>query len=118
MKVWMTTFFVLTVSGLTRGQTNQTNLPAPKPATPGVAQTPAQTPAEALQQSNGSLLRATASLPPDPNQAKIMNVSFFAVPEPGPRVLKKHDLVTIIVREESESKSEATTDLKKDAALE
>jgi flagellar L-ring protein precursor FlgH len=110
--------FVLVACGLVRAQTNQSNSIAQKPASPHVVQTPAQTPAEALQQSNGSLLRATTSIPPDPNQAKIMNVSFFAVPEPGPRVLKKHDLVTIIVREESESKSEATTDLKKDAALE
>jgi flagellar L-ring protein precursor FlgH len=33
-------------------------------------------------------------------------------------MLKKHDLVTIIVREESEFKSEGNTDLKKEAALE
>jgi flagellar L-ring protein precursor FlgH len=71
-----------------------------------------------MQRAGGSLLRASVGVAPDPNQAKINNVSFFAVPEPEPRVLKKHDLVTIIVREESESSSEATTDLKKDAAFE
>jgi flagellar L-ring protein precursor FlgH len=71
-----------------------------------------------MQRAGGSLLRATVSVSPDPNQATIEAVSFFAVPAPQPRTLKKHDLVTIIVREESEYKTEGNTDLKKEAALE
>jgi len=78
---------------------------------------PAVSPAEAMQRAHGSLLRATLGQAPDPNQASAANVSLFAVPEPQPRTLKKHDLVTIIVREESASKSEGTTDLKKEADL-
>src|SRR5690348_627368 len=89
--------------------------PAPPPPPPTV-QTPAPaTPAEAMDRAGGSLLRATVSMTPDPNQAKLNNVSYFAVPVPEPKTLKKHDLVTIIVREESEFKSEGTTDLKKQA---
>ena len=85
--------------------TNQPSAPPPNPA-------------EAYNRSGSSLLRATANYAPDPQQAQLHQVSFFAVPEPEPRTLKKHDLITIIVREESEFKSEGSTDLKKDAALE
>jgi flagellar L-ring protein FlgH len=115
MTRYVTTLFVLATCGLGGAQTAPTNQPAP-PA--NGTQPPAQTPGEAMQRAGGSLLRATVGVAPDPNQAKIGNVSFFAVPEPQPRTLKKHDLVTIIVREESESSSEATADLKKDAAFE
>jgi flagellar L-ring protein FlgH len=76
-----------------------------------------QNAAALLASNGGSLLRATLAAAPDPSQAKASQVSFFAVPAPEPRVLKKHDLVTIIVREESESKSEGTSDLKKQADL-
>jgi len=70
----------------------------------------------ALMRSNGgSLLRASLAAQTDPSAAKASTVSFFAVPPPVPRVLHKHDLITIIVREESEAKSEGTTDLKKQA---
>lgn len=69
----------------------------------------------ALMRSNGgSLLRASLAAQPDPSVAKASQVSFFAVPAPVPRVLKKHDLVTIIVREESEFSHEGNTDLKKE----
>ena len=47
--------------------------------------------------------------------------SFFTVPEPEPTVLRPHDLVTVIVREESSSRSAGSADLEKayeiDAAL-
>jgi flagellar L-ring protein precursor FlgH len=82
---------------------------------PSPANAPQPTPAEAMQRSGGSLLRATAVSMPDPNQAKLSAVSYFAVPEPIPRTLKKHDLVTIIVREQSEYKSNGTTDLQRNA---
>ncbi|HEY7090182.1 MAG TPA: flagellar basal body L-ring protein FlgH [Tepidisphaeraceae bacterium] len=70
-----------------------------------------------MQRSGGSLLRAAMASSPDPNQATLGHVSYLAVPDPVPRTIKQHDLVTIIVREQSEMKSEGTTDLKKNADL-
>jgi flagellar L-ring protein FlgH len=70
-----------------------------------------------MQRSNGSLLKASLAARPDPAQAPLESVSYFAVPKPEPRTLKKHDLVTIIVREESTFKAQGNTDLKKEAAL-
>jgi flagellar L-ring protein precursor FlgH len=78
----------------------------------------AQDAANLMRQTGGSLLQATMVQQPDQSQAKLSDMSFFAVPEPEPKVMRKHDLVTIIVREESEFKSEGTTDLKKQADLE
>ena len=54
---------------------------------------------------------------PIPRRAKLSDVSFFAVRAPEPHTLKKHDLVTIIIREESEITSDANKDLKKEADL-
>ncbi len=67
------------------------------------------------QRAGGSLVRATLTSPVDPQQVELKDVSFFSVPEPEPRTIKKHDLVTIIVNEESEFSSKGTTDLKKNA---
>jgi flagellar L-ring protein precursor FlgH len=67
-----------------------------------------------MSRTGGSLLKASLVAPPDPGQAKLSQVSFFAVPEKEPKTLKKHDLLTIIVREESQMDSKATTDLTKD----
>ncbi|MBC8107544.1 MAG: flagellar basal body L-ring protein FlgH [Anaerolineae bacterium] len=89
--------------------------PAPPPMTP-----PAQTAQETsylMRQTGGSLLQATMAQQADPAQAKLADMSFFAVPEPEPRTMRKHDLVTIIVREVSEYSSEGSTDLKKEADL-
>ncbi|HLL91075.1 MAG TPA: flagellar basal body L-ring protein FlgH, partial [Tepidisphaeraceae bacterium] len=44
--------------------------------------------------------------------------SFYAVPEPQPRTLKKHDLITIIVREQSAFSSDGSLDAKREASLE
>lgn len=91
--------------------------PAPTPGATGA--NPAPPPlAKAMQQSGGSLLRASMAATNDPNPARLQNTSFFAVPAPEPRTLKKHHLVTIIIREQSEFKSEGTTDLKRQADLE
>jgi flagellar L-ring protein precursor FlgH len=79
---------------------------------------PPPTPAEAYQRSGGSLLRASLASQADASQAPLASVSFFAVPEPEPRVIKKHDLVTIIVREESSFSSDGETELKKEAEFE
>lgn len=81
---------------------------APDPAVTGAA----------LQRNGGSLLRASvATAAADPTKPRPAGVSFFAVAEPQPRTIKKHDLVTIIVREESEASAKATTDLKKNADI-
>jgi flagellar L-ring protein precursor FlgH len=66
-------------------------------------------------QHGGSLLQATLSTSPDPHKAPLSAVSFVAVPEPQPKLVKKHDLVTIIIRESTEFASDGTTDLKKEA---
>jgi flagellar L-ring protein precursor FlgH len=70
-----------------------------------------------MQRTGASLLQAQLAAQPDPAQAKLEQVSFFAVPEPKPKTLKKHDLVTIIVREESDIQTKGLTDVKKNAEL-
>ncbi len=57
------------------------------------------------------------ALPPDPARAKISSISYYTVPEPVPKTLKKHDLITIIIREESTITSDGTSDLKKNADM-
>jgi flagellar L-ring protein FlgH len=68
-----------------------------------------------MQQTGSSLLKASLAIKADPSQAKLSDVSFFAVPAPEPHTLKKHDLVTIIIREESEISSESNKEFKKEA---
>lgn len=70
-----------------------------------------------MSRSGGSLLKATLAAQPDPGQAKLGQVSFFAVPEQEPKTLKKHDLITIVIREESESTSHGKNDFQKEADL-
>src|SRR6476646_8992603 len=90
---------------------------------PAPATMPAQSvydrpsPAELMQLNGGSLLRASLASAPDPAKAHIASISFFSVPEPEPKVIKKHDLLTIIIREESEMTSDGKSDLKKSADL-
>ena len=70
-----------------------------------------------MQANGGSLLKATLAAGHDPSQAPLDNVSFFAVPPADPRVIRKQDLVTIIVRQESEFTSDGKTETSKDAKL-
>lgn len=70
-----------------------------------------------MQENGGSLLKASMALQADPMRAKVSDVSYFSVPKPEPRTMKKHDQIVIIVREQSEIKSDGSTDLKKDADL-
>lgn len=49
--------------------------------------------------------------------ATVRTVSLISVEEPQPRKFQIHDLVTVIVREESSSKSENESELSKSAAL-
>jgi flagellar L-ring protein precursor FlgH len=71
-----------------------------------------------MQRSGGSLFKASLSLPPDPSRARLRDVSFIGVPEPEPRTLKKHDLVTIVVREESAFSSTGNTETKRESDIE
>ena len=94
-----------------------------RPATPQGGQAAPQgdvrqSTAALMHRNGGSLLRATLSASPDANRATLAQVSPFAVPEPQPKTIKKHDLVTIIVREESENTHEGTSDLQKSADVE
>jgi len=71
-----------------------------------------------LRSSGGSLLRATmANLPADAPTDPLEAVSFFHVPAPAPRTIAKHDLVTIIIREESTFRTQAKSDIKRDSQL-
>ena len=89
--------------------------PAPVPLTAAtVVQQPMPTPADQLRAGRGSLLRASMLNNAQPQAGQ---VGLFAVTPPEPRVLKKHDLVTIIVREESNYSSEGQTDLSKEASV-
>jgi flagellar L-ring protein precursor FlgH len=75
--------------------------------------------AEMMQQNRGSLLRASlAAQPPSVGVSSgdpMETVSYFYVPPPEPRVIEKRDLVTIIIREESQAKSTGKADLKREA---
>jgi len=92
----------------------------PDPAAPGTT--------ERYRQSGGSLLRSggpvATVVPQRPGGApasqadrRLAEVSFYAVPSPEPREIRKHELVTVIVREQSEFKSTGSTELEKDARL-
>lgn len=66
---------------------------------------------QAFQQSGGSLFHLTSTN----TETGQIEPSLFAVPKPDPKRIKKHDLLTVIVREESDSQTKATTDTKKNA---
>ncbi len=70
-----------------------------------------------MQRTGATLYEATLQAAPDSSQAKIANTSLMAVAEPEPRTVKKHDLLTIIIREDSDFSSKGTSDLKKDTTL-
>jgi flagellar L-ring protein FlgH len=73
--------------------------------------------AAVMQQTGGSLLQAQLQTRPDPSQVKPAQVSFFAVPEPEPKTLKVHDLVQVVVREQSEISSKGTNNMTRDSEL-
>src|SRR5262245_53316010 len=100
-------------SGQTPPSASGSNAPNSVPGTPPPQMTSTDRAAiasQAMQRSGGSLLRASLAAQSDAGQAQLSQVSFFNVPEPEPRTVKKHDLITIIVREESEFTAEGTTE--------
>jgi flagellar L-ring protein precursor FlgH len=106
--------------------------PADPPATAPAAQAQGHDSSQPLglvvQRNGGSLFRAETaerplSAPGDPDAGGAIRttfepgtlgaVSFFSVEEPKPKILKKHDLVTIIARESSAFTSNGSTALTK-----
>jgi flagellar L-ring protein precursor FlgH len=80
--------------------------------------------ADVMRRTNGSLMKAAylaapsgAAVTPD-GKASLAATSFYAVAEPQPRTLKKHDLITIIVREESTFSSDGSLEAKRQADIE
>jgi flagellar L-ring protein FlgH len=65
-----------------------------------------------MRETGGSLLRATVSASADAD-VPMKSASFIAVSEQQPKVLKKEDLVTVIVSEISAFSTEGTSDLQK-----
>lgn len=98
----------------------QTGRPLVEPARPGATET-AEEAAARMYMSGRSLLQAQASLQADLSMYGDTRLddraSFFAVPEPEPTIIRKHDLVTVIVREESSAKTAGKTDLSKEMSI-
>ena len=77
---------------------------------------------DAYSRAGGSLMRASrgAMAPAEGGSQvdpRIADISFFAVPPPPRRIIRQHDLITIIVKEQSEFKSDGSTKLDKKADL-
>jgi flagellar L-ring protein precursor FlgH len=85
-----------------------------RPRPTGVSQADA---AALLREHGNSLLKASLAARPDASQAQLKDVSYTAVPVPEPKVIRKHDLVTIIVREESQYSSEGSTESTRESSL-
>jgi flagellar L-ring protein precursor FlgH len=128
MRQYLLTVSILGAAGVASAQT--TSVPrdrAAEPKKPGeVATRTAQPPAESerpidagalLRDHGNSLLKASLAARSDPKQTQLRDVSFTYVPVPEPKVIKKHDLVTIIVREESQFSSDANTETKRDSKI-
>ena len=65
-----------------------------------------------------SLFKSALAAQGDPRQAKVSDVSFYAVAPAEPKTLKKHDQLTIIIREESRFSSDGSAESKKSADFE
>jgi flagellar L-ring protein precursor FlgH len=94
---------------------------APRPAEGSAPQAVAAPPVDAaalLRQNGNSLLKASLVSRADAGQAQLKDVSYTAVPVPEPKVIRRHDLVTIIIREESTSTSEGNSELTRESSLE
>ncbi|MGE5609347.1 MAG: flagellar basal body L-ring protein FlgH [Bacillota bacterium] len=120
-------------SGLAWGQNNDSRMPPPASTaavtvriTAPEAPVPTSIGAQ-MSRNGGSLFKATINNIPDatraelvradPSKAALLATSFVAVPDPEAKVVKKHDLVTIIIREESEFSADGTSEQKKEADL-
>jgi len=84
--------------------------PAVVPTTP-----PAPPIGVLIQRSGGSLMRAMLHTQADSGTVQTAAASYIAVPDPKPKLLHKHDLVTIVVSETSQYAANGTSDLEKTA---
>jgi flagellar L-ring protein precursor FlgH len=71
--------------------------------------------------SGGSLFRASMAsqqMVDTPEHARALrDPSYFAVPEPEPKTIRKHDLIAVVVREESSFSSQGSAELKRESSL-
>jgi flagellar L-ring protein precursor FlgH len=76
-----------------------------------------------FQSNDGSLYRASAAASlashsaPDPNRGTFGQVSYMAQPAPEPKTIRKHDLITIVIHEESAFTSSESSELKREADI-
>jgi flagellar L-ring protein precursor FlgH len=99
-----------------RDATKRQSVPA------GPVSNSAEQSATMMQNTGGSLvqaqmLQAQLSAQSGTSAVKPSQVSFFAVPEPQPKTLKVHDLVQIIVQEQSAISSKGTNNMSRDSEL-
>jgi len=66
-----------------------------------------------MKRTGGSLLQAQLLV--ESTSGTAAQASFLTVPEPVPRTLKKHDLMTIVINEESEITSKGTNNMTRDS---
>ena len=96
-----------------QAETRRGTVPAPTPERPDAG--PPRDPR--LPPDGGSLYQRQMAAQPVAPGGELAAASYFAVPEPEPRLFQKHDLVTIIVRESSKAESEAEKETAKAARL-
>jgi flagellar L-ring protein precursor FlgH len=114
---------VVLAAGVAFGQTApQSQAPAREAAKrqslpPGPVTNSAEQAAAMMRKTGGSLLQAQLATQSDVGQVKPSQVSFFAVPEAQPKTLKVHDLVQIIVQEQSQISSKGTNNSSRDSEL-
>lgn len=118
---WIVVASVMWVTVLASIAGAQTAAAPPAPAAPAAANPAAnQAPPVAfstlVERNGGSLARAQVA-DEDPSATEAPSVSYTAVPSAKPKLLRKHDLVTIVVREESQFSSNGTTNTKHSADL-
>jgi flagellar L-ring protein FlgH len=70
-----------------------------------------------MERAGGSLARAELAYRSDGSSPTAAMASYYSVPEPPPKLLHTHDLVTIVIREDSNFSSQGTTDLKRTADI-
>jgi flagellar L-ring protein precursor FlgH len=66
-----------------------------------------------VQHTGGSLLRAETAGHAEGEALTPEVASYYSVPPAKPKLLRKHDLVTIVIRENSQFQTNGTTDLKR-----
>jgi flagellar L-ring protein precursor FlgH len=116
MNKWAT-FALITYASVAVAQTQPTTRGQGQDAPPQAHRNDPATVGAVMRGNGGSLFRATLATAPDPNAARPAAVSLFAVAPPEPRTIRKHDQITIIIREESEFSSDGNSEITKDYRL-